>query len=57
MAEAKVHRMERTIRVPQVGEPYWQTVCGIRLAHTTENVTTAEDRKQVTCTKCQKGGK
>ena len=49
-----VHKMERTIRVPQIGEPYWQTVCGIRLAGEVEMVTTATDPKEVTCGKCKK---
>ena len=53
MAQApKVHEMERTIRVPERGEPYWQTLCGIRLAHTTESVATTDDHKRVTCAKC-----
>lgn len=53
MAEAKVHRMEKAIRVPQIGEPYWQTVCGIRLVADYGEVRTAHDKKQVTCEKCK----
>ena len=48
----KVHRMEKTIRVPERGEPYWATVCGIRLGGDAKPITTTEDRKSVTCTKC-----
>jgi len=53
LAKALVHKMERKIRIPDVGEPYWQTVCGIRLAHKTEMVTTSDDPKSVTCSKCR----
>ena len=54
MSEHQTHRMEKTIRIPQVGESYWQTACGIRLAHETEIIHTSEDRKLVTCNACLK---
>ena len=53
--EPLVHKMEKTIRVPNQGEPYWQTVCGIKLGGDQKPVTTAHDPKQVTCGKCSKG--
>jgi hypothetical protein len=53
MAEALVHRMSRTLSVPEKGEPFWQTLCGVRLGGNAPNVTTAEDKKEVTCSKCK----
>jgi hypothetical protein len=48
-----VHRTEAKIRVPQTGEPFWQTVCGIRFAGEVERIATSDDRKMLTCPKCQ----
>ena len=54
MTKARIHRTEKTIRIPEIGEPYWQTVCGLRFAGDIEMITTSDDPKSVTCPKCKR---
>jgi len=52
--ESLIHKTERKIRIPDVGEPYWQTVCGLRFAADIEMITTSDNPKSVTCPKCKR---
>jgi hypothetical protein len=52
--EPLIHKTERKIHIPDVGEPYWQTVCGLRFADKIESITTSDDPKSVTCPRCKR---